>query len=98
MAAPSVPYAFATTHGVAMTAFAHGVAEIAVREDAQPGALAGTLAELRRTLGVPLHTRQMAVREFNELVSVLYNGAESGAAVSCNPFIARLIANATRRR
>jgi general secretion pathway protein E len=80
MAAPSVPYAFATTHGVAMTAFDHGVAEIAVREDAQPAALAGTLAELRRTLGVPLRTRRMGLREFNELVTVLYNGAESGAA------------------
>ena len=76
MPAPSVPYVFATTHGVAMTAFENGVAEIAVRDDAQPGAL----AELRRTLGVPLRTRRIGASEFNELVTVLYNGAESGAA------------------
>jgi general secretion pathway protein E len=76
MATPSVPYAFATAHGVAMTAFDNGVAEIAMREDAHPGAL----AELRRTLGVPLRTRRMGLREFNELVTALYNGAESGAA------------------
>ena len=76
MAKPSVPYAFATTKGVAVTGFDNGVAEVAVRE----GASAGSLAELRRTLGVPMRARRINAGEFDELVSALYNGADAGAA------------------
>ena len=76
MSKPSVPYAFVTANGVAVTAFANGVAEVAVRD----GAPAGALAELRRILGVPVQAHRFGPGEFNELVSTLYNGADSGAA------------------
>lgn len=76
MAKPSVPYAFAKANGVVVTALGSGGADVAVRNDAH----AGALAELRRTLGVPLHARRIGTGEFDELVSALYNGADAGAA------------------
>ena len=76
MTRPAVSYAFATANHVAVTALEHGVAEVVVR----PGASAGGLAELRRTLGVPLNARLIGSAEFDEIVSVLYKAADSGAA------------------
>lgn len=75
-----VPYAFAKAKGVVVTALGKGMAEVAVRNGARPGALAVALAELRRTLGVPLAARRMGENEFDELISSLYNAAGSGAA------------------
>ncbi len=74
--AASVPYAFAKANGVVVTALKDDCAEVAVREDAR----AQALAELRRTLGVPLRARRLPAAEFDELVSGMYNGAEAGAA------------------
>lgn len=71
-----IPYAFVKKNGVAVTTLGEGLAEVVVRAGAQ----AGALAELRRTLGVPLRARQIGEDEFNELVSSLYNGASPGAA------------------
>jgi general secretion pathway protein E len=75
-AALKIPYAFAKANGVVVTSLNDEQAEVAVRKDARPGAI----AELRRTLGVPLHTRRIDAGEFDELVNASYNGADGGAA------------------
>lgn len=71
-----ISYAFAKANGVVVTALSDDVAEVALRSDAHSGAL----AELRRTLGVPLHARRIDAGEFDELVSASYSGADAGAA------------------
>ncbi|WP_124951687.1 type II secretion system ATPase GspE [Sulfuriferula thiophila] len=76
-AALKIPYAFAKSNGVVVTALHDDYAEVAVRSDAQSGAL----AELRRILSVPLRARRIDSVEFDELVSASYNGANAGAAV-----------------
>ncbi len=72
----AVPYAFARAYGIVVTAFGDGSAEVAVRDNALPGAL----AEVRRVLGVPLRARRIGAGEFDELVATLYNGGGTGAA------------------
>jgi len=76
MIKPAVPYAFAKAHGVVVTNAADGVAQVAVRNGAQ----AGALAEVRRVLGMPLQARRLSAEEFDELLSALYNAADAGAA------------------
>jgi general secretion pathway protein E len=76
-AALKIPYAFAKSNGVVVTALHDDYAEVAVRSDAQSGAL----AELRRILSVPLRAHRIGSAEFDELVSASYNGANAGAAV-----------------
>lgn len=76
--ASSVPYAFAKANGVVVTALGQELAEVALRSDNDPGALAAALAELRRVLNVPLKARRIGASEFDELIATLYNGA--GAA------------------
>jgi general secretion pathway protein E len=75
-----VPYAFAKANGIVVTSLDDRTAEVAVRADTQPRAL----AEIRRTLGVTLHARRLADAEFDELIASLYNDAESGAAALAN--------------
>lgn len=75
-AALKIPYAFAKANGVVVTALNDDLAEVAIRSDANSGAL----AELRRILGVPLRAHRIDDGEFDELVSVSYNGADGGAA------------------
>ena len=75
---PAIPYAFAKANGVAVTALGRELAEVAVRDDNDPGALAAALAELRRALNVPLKAQRIGGGEFDELIATLYNGA--GAA------------------
>ena len=72
----TVPFAFARTHGVAVTALRDGAADVAVREDADPSAL----AELRRVLGVTLHARLVPSAEFDEVLGSLYHGKAGDAA------------------
>lgn len=72
-----IPYAFVKTNGVVVTKLNSDLAEVAVRN----GVRAGALAELRRVLNVPLRARRMNADEFDELVSTLYNGTSSGAAM-----------------
>ncbi|MFZ1909309.1 MAG: type II secretion system ATPase GspE [Burkholderiales bacterium] len=71
-----VPYVFAKTNGVALTQLGDDHAEIVVRE----GGRAGAVAELRRTLGVPVRARRASNGEFDELLGSLYGGGEAGAA------------------
>ncbi len=71
-----IPYAFAKSQGVVVTALDGDVAQVAMRTDAR----AGALAELRRALGVPVAVRRIAADQFDELIAATYNGAESGAA------------------
>ncbi|HEX5363681.1 MAG TPA: GspE/PulE family protein, partial [Gallionella sp.] len=75
-AALKIPYAFANTCGVVVTALSDEMAEVAVRNDAGPG----TLAELRRVLGVPLRTRLVDSSIFDTLLADAYNAADIGAA------------------
>ena len=76
-ASPPLPYSFARSNGVVVTAPGEGWAEVAVRGDARPQAL----AEVRRVLGVPLRARRVGADEFNELLSTIYNGSDAGAAL-----------------
>ena len=73
---PPVPYAFAKANGVAVTGLTDGIADAVVRQ----GASAGALAELRRTLGVPVRAQRIGADEFDERIASLYNGAHEGAA------------------
>jgi len=75
-AALKIPYVFAKANGVVVTALREDSAEVAVRGDVQ----SGTLAELRRMLGVPVRARRIDDGEFDELISASYNAADAGAA------------------
>ena len=76
MIKPAVPYAFAKANGVVVTALSDGLAHVAVRS----GAHASALAEVRRTLGLPLQARRLNADEFDDLLSALYRDADAGAA------------------
>jgi general secretion pathway protein E len=73
----ALPYAFARANGVIVTALGEDSAEVAIRNDARPQAL----AEVRRALGLPLRARRVGADEFSELMSATYNGSDTGAAV-----------------
>ena len=72
----AIPYTFAKSNGIVVTALTDGMAEVAVRDGAQ--ALA--IAEVRRVLGMPLRARRVGGDEFEGLMSALYNGTGEGAA------------------
>jgi general secretion pathway protein E len=76
-AAPPLPYTFARSNGVVVTVPGENSAEVAVRSDARPQAL----AEVRRVLGVPVRARRGGPDEFNELLSTIYNGSDAGTAL-----------------
>jgi general secretion pathway protein E len=71
-----ISYAFAKAHGVVVSSLTTASAEVAVRPDTRSAAL----AELRRNLGVPLVTRRVEAKEFDDLIAVAYNGSGQGAA------------------
>jgi general secretion pathway protein E len=71
-----IPYAFAKANGVVVTSMDDHHAEVSVRSDAHPAAL----AELRRMLGVPVSARRVGPGQFDELIAAAYNGADAGAA------------------
>jgi len=75
IAAATIPYTFAKAQGVVVTSREGGLAQVAVRSDARPAAL----AEVRRILGVPLRARRIEAAEFDELVAASYNGAGAAA-------------------
>ncbi|MDR2013462.1 MAG: type II secretion system ATPase GspE [Rhodanobacter sp.] len=61
-------FGYARRHGVALTLWRHGGADIACREGVRPE----VLAELRRHLGVPLHFTACAPDDFDRLLRDLY--------------------------
>ena len=71
-----ISYVFAKNNGVVVTSLDGDLAEVAVRSDAN----AGALAELRRALGVPVRARRIGTEQFDELIAAAYNGADAGAA------------------
>lgn len=72
----SIPYAFAKSNGIVMTAHNGGSAEIAVRANTQ----ASALAEVRRALGVACKARLVDATTFDELLAKIYGGADQKAA------------------
>lgn len=70
-----IPYLFAKNHGVVLTAMNTDHAEVSVRNNIR----AQTLAELRRSLGVPLRAQRISTEKFDELMAIAYNGNDSGA-------------------
>ena len=73
--AATIPYAFATEHGVVVESIAGGIAEVSIRSDAR----AATLAEVRRVLGLPIQVRRVEAARFDELIAAAYNGAGAAA-------------------
>jgi len=71
----SLPYAFAKSRGVLVTAVSAAAAEIVLRA----GGDVATLSEVRRKLGVPVRARQVSESEFDELLTVVYHGAGAAA-------------------
>lgn len=71
-----VPYAYAKAKGVLLINLSSEAAEIKVRK----GASAATLAEVRRTLGVPLHTTLLPLDEFDKALTLAYAQSDGSAA------------------
>ncbi len=74
---PRPGFGFARRHGVAVTGWDGGLAEVACRADAQPGAL----AELRRHLGAPLRLSTLAPAAFERLLRDLYEQGDDARAM-----------------
>jgi general secretion pathway protein E len=74
-AASAVSYAYAKANGIVVTSQTGDVAEVALRADARPQAL----AEVRRVLGLPCNARLVDAAGFDELLAKLYGGADNGA-------------------
>ena len=70
-----VPFAFSKTRGVLLTSVGAECAGVAVRSDAD----AGALAELRRALGVALRAREVAPDEFDRLLAETFDRTGAGA-------------------
>ncbi len=72
----TIPYSFAQTNGVVVTAVVDGAAKVAVRAGSQ----AQAIAEVRRVLGMPVQAEVVDVVEFEQLLSARYNSVGQGAA------------------
>lgn len=70
-AVKKIPYAFAKSNGVILTSLHADFADVSVRTDV----LAQSLAELRRTLGVPLRTQRISIEQFDALIASTYNSS-----------------------
>jgi general secretion pathway protein E len=82
-----IPFAFAKAHGVVVTDLSAELAQVAVRSGAQ----AGGLAELRRSLGVPLRARWVEPEEFAELIAAAYNGGSVAGELLQDADLSRLL-------
>ena len=71
-----IPYSFAKSKGVLLISCSTESAEIQLREDA----VAETLAEVRRILGVPLYTHILPAGEFDKALAGAYSQADGSAA------------------
>jgi general secretion pathway protein E len=77
-ARPARPaFGYARRHGVALTGWKDGAAEIACRA----GVRTDVLAELRRHLGAPLHFSTLAETEFERLLRDLYEQGDDARAM-----------------
>ncbi len=77
-AAPQRPsFGFARRHGVALTGWRDGIAEVSCRE----GVRTDILAELRRHLGAPLHFTRLDATAFERLLRDLYEQGDDARAM-----------------
>jgi len=77
-ARPARPaFGYARRHGVALTGWKEGTAEIACRA----GVRTDVLAELRRHLGAPLHFNTLGDKEFERLLRDLYEQGDDARAM-----------------
>ncbi len=76
MSAPALPYAFAKAHGVFVASLGSEHAEVLMRE----GADLTALAEVRRSLGLPLQIESVGRAAFEARLAEAYSGAEDNAA------------------
>ena len=71
-----IPYAFAKAKGVLLANLSGERAEVQLRKGASPA----TLAEVRRTLGVPLHATLLSPEEFDKALALSYAQSDGSAA------------------
>ena len=76
MSATTLPYLFAKTHGILIGAQGADHAELVLRE----GADLSALAEVRRTLGMPVRLEQLSRARFETRLAETYSGTEGSAA------------------
>ncbi|MFN3985096.1 MAG: type II secretion system ATPase GspE [Rhodocyclaceae bacterium] len=75
-AASPLPYGFAKSHGVLLGALGDERAELILREDASPAAL----AEVRRVVGKPLTLRRVSSQDFEARLAEAYSGNDNTTA------------------
>ncbi len=76
MSAPALPYAFAKAHGILVAGHGAERAELLLRD----GADLAALAEVRRSLGVPLAIENVSRATFEARLAEAYSGADGNAA------------------
>ncbi len=76
MSAPALPYAFAKAHGILVASQGPEHAQLVLRE----GADLAALAEVRRSLGLPLQIESISRAAFEARLSEAYSGADGNAA------------------
>jgi general secretion pathway protein E len=76
MSAPALPYAFAKAHGILVAALGGEHAEVVMRE----GADLTALAEVRRSLGLPLQIECIGRAAFEARLAETYSGTDDNAA------------------
>ena len=76
MSAPALPYAFAKAHGILVAGQGAEHAQLLLRESASLEAL----AEVRRSLGLPLQIENVSRATFEARLSEAYSGTDGNAA------------------
>ena len=76
MSAPALPYAFAKAHGILVAGQGADHAQLLLRE----GASLEALAEVRRSLGLPLQIENVSRAVFEARLSEVYSGTDGNAA------------------
>ena len=76
MSAPALPYAFAKAHGILVAALGSEHAEVVMRE----GADLTAVAEVRRSLGLPLQIECIGRAAFEARLAETYSGTDDNAA------------------
>ena len=76
MSAPALPYAFAKAHGILVAGQGADHSQLLLRE----GASLEALAEVRRSLGLPLQIENVSRATFEARLSEAYSGTDGNAA------------------